>query len=132
MWISLLIALLTYFLSPTNTAAERRSALLKAGAAGALTYGVTEYTDWGKENLGPLDDSIGSIFTPPADPNAVPSDQTKAVIPGVGTGGGIWDALKGVGAPVLAGAAGLAAGSALSGYLPWIIGGVALFLLTKD
>lgn len=132
MWLSLLIALLTYFLSPNDTAAERRSALLKAGAAGAVTYGVTEYTDWGQANLGPLDDSIGAIFTPPADPNADPSDQKTATVPGIGAGGGVWDSIKNIGAPALAGVAGLAVGSSLSTYLPWILGGLALFLITKD
>lgn len=134
MLISLIIAVLTYLLSPRNTSAERRQALVNGAAAGALTYGVTEYTDWGKENLGPINDSIGGV-TAPANPTSV------VPVPGAAAGntgtGGIWDTLKAWGpagvATVSAGAGiGIGAASGSSSWVPLALLGVGAFLLLKD
>lgn len=59
MYLSLILALLTYLLSPKGTPAEQRSALLKAAAVGGATYLATEYTDWGKDISDKFDGAIG-------------------------------------------------------------------------
>lgn len=74
MYISLIIAILTYLLQ-SSRGASQSAALGSALAAGALTYGVTEYTDWGKDNLAPLDADIASAITGSVtnpDPQAIP------------------------------------------------------------
>lgn len=134
MWISLIIALLTYFMSPRDTAKERNRALLAAAGAGALTYGVTEYTEWGQENLKPLDGKISGIFT-----GGSTSDQTSATTQGDASiktgqtsGGGIWDTIKGFG-PTIAGAVGGAAiASSLPSWVLWGALGLGAYLLVKD
>lgn len=128
MGLSLIIALLAYLLSPRDTAKERRQALLNAGIAGGVTYGVTEYTDWGQENLAPLDDSIASVFTPTPDLAIAGEGTTTATIPT-----STWDTLKSYGAPALAAVAGATvAGGGLTSLLPWILGAIGVYLVLKD
>ena len=59
MWISLLLALLTYLASPKGSDSERRKALLTAAAVGGASYVATEYTDWGRDVSDQFDDLIG-------------------------------------------------------------------------
>lgn len=77
MWLTLIVMLLSYLMQPRNTAAERRRALVGSLAAGAVTYGVTEYTDWGQQNLAPIDKAIGDFVLP-----------EKSTVGASGTGGG--------------------------------------------
>lgn len=126
MWLSLIIALLTYLLSPRDTSAQRRNALVTAAAAGGVTYAVSEYTDWGQENLKPLDDTIGDFILPAKDPTATPTTTNTTA----NTNG--WDVLKDWGpTEIVAASAGVAA--VTSGNKNWLLwGGVAigaLFLL---
>lgn len=146
MWISLIIALLTYLLQNPKNAEERKKALMIAGAAGLGTYAVTNYTDWGQQNLAPLNDSIngalgfgGSSTTAGAANGGVTG---SPVIPGAATttssaGGwadGFWTTLQswgGVGTAAVIGTAGVATGVAPSWFKWALIGGAAWFVL-KD
>lgn len=118
--ISLIIFLLTYLLSASR-GAKQSEAIANGLAAGALTYGVSEYTQWGQENLQPLNDRIttavtGQVAAPnsaaPADGNAVGATQSG------------WSTLSKWGPGVLTAGAAAVAGSSLSAY---IIPGMALF-----
>lgn len=59
MWLSLLLTVLSYLLSPRDTSKERRQALLRSIAVGGASYAVTEYTDWGSQISDKFDDAIG-------------------------------------------------------------------------
>lgn len=135
MWLSLIIALLAYLLSPRDTADERRRALLGAAAAGGATYAVTEYTDWGKTNLKPLDGAIGNAILPGKDPgatNGVPGGSPVGT-GGVATGGAsVWSGLSGWVAPALAGA-GVA--GAIGTFPSWVLpvaAGLLIYFVLKD
>lgn len=62
-WLTILMSLLSFFVSKRNGASNTQ-ALLTAGLAGAGTYYVTHETDWGKTNLGAFDGVIASGTTP--------------------------------------------------------------------
>lgn len=131
MWLSLIIALITYLLSPRDTAAERQKALLTAGVAGAVTYGVENYTDWGKTNLQPIDNAIAAPFTSTPDAAATTATlgATAATTSGsTSTIGGLLGSVT----PTGLAAAGLGLG-ALTGNntLLWIGAGVLAFVALK-
>lgn len=69
--------------------------MTNAATAGLVTYGVTEYTDWGKENLAPLN----GANTYPELVNSVKDIGPVGVTAGLGLAG------------------------ALGGINPWLIGG---------
>lgn len=122
MWVALIIAVITYLLQNPGNSEERKKALLVAAGAGAVTYGVTQYTDWGQENLAPLDSSISSFVS------GNPDSSSKVTVAGgagqnaTGTttvGTGFWDTLKSWGpAGTLAVGAGA---SALAGSRNWLL-----------
>lgn len=60
-WLSILMALLTFFTSGGADKEKRASAARNALLVGSGTYAVTNHTAWGQENLGDLDG-----YTPPA------------------------------------------------------------------
>lgn len=53
-WLSILLALISYFSSSRSTPSQKKQALLTAGLVGAGTYAVSNYTTWGQANLGSL------------------------------------------------------------------------------
>jgi len=53
MW--LIISILVYLMQDTSTPEKQKKAFANAAAAGLVTYGVSEYTQWGKENLSSVD-----------------------------------------------------------------------------
>lgn len=127
MWLSLFIALLTYLLAPKNTSAERSRALLAAAGAGAITYGVQNYTDWGKENLAPLDTKIGNLIAPPKDQTV-----TGATVATPVAGSGWWDKLKDWAVPAV-GALGAASVATSIPTWAWLVGaGLLGVWLLKD
>lgn len=137
MWLSLIIALLTYLLSPKNTAAERQAALLNAAVAGGATYAVTEYTDWGKENLQPLDTKISNAILPTKTSGSTTTGGGGS-LPTVPDGtkvtetGSIWDSLSGWVAPAVAG---LGIGGLVAGIPGWALlalAGIVAYLILKD
>lgn len=134
MWISLIIAIITYLLSPKGTDAERRTALLNAAAAGGTAYVATKYTDWGQNISDRFDGAIG---IKPA-PTLTPEQQTalnKELASGIKVDGTVstptstWDKMQ-QWAPT---ALGLAAGASLGGVpiMPLMIGAGALILLSR-
>lgn len=119
MWISLIVALLAYFMSPRDTSSERKKALLTAVGAGALTYGVTEYTDWGKENLKPLDDKISGVFTGGSSgEQSSASSAEGSKVPATGDSG-VWDTINKIGVPIAAAGAGALAATSLPSWVLW-------------
>lgn len=60
MWITLILALISFFVSKKNGASTTEAALT-AAAVGAGTYYVTTQTDWGKSTLGGINDSIADL-----------------------------------------------------------------------
>lgn len=144
MWVALIMAVLTYLLQNPSNSSERKKALLTAAAVGGVTYGVTEYTDWGQENLKPLDDNINDFLgfgdgdkKTDADAKdageALGGSATGSQKPG-SSGSGFWDTLKSWGAAgtaTVTGALGLATG-ALPSWLIWVGVGAGAYLLLKD
>lgn len=57
MWASLIVALISFFLSKKSGKSDAQSAAV-AAAAGIGTYYVASETDWGKSSIGSLNDSI--------------------------------------------------------------------------
>lgn len=135
MWLALIMAVLTYLLSSRDTSTERKQALLKAAGAGAITYGITEYTDWGKENLKPLDGKISGVFSPEVktDANGNPIQNANSGKTTSGsTGSSVWDAIKGWG-PAIVGTVGAAAvASSIPSWVLWAALAAGAYLLIKD
>lgn len=125
MWLTLAITILTYLMSPRDTAQERRNALVNAAVAGGVTYGVSNYTDWGKENLAPIDARIKNTIMPTPDPSAT---VVAGATSGTGTTSSITDALKKWAVPS---AAALGVASLSSGGVNWLLvgGGVLAVVL---
>jgi len=140
-WLSILLALLTFFTSKASGASNTK-ALVTAGLAGAGSYYVTHETDWGKANLGQLDGVIitdASANSPIVDSNGNPvldESGTTMVAPIIdGVGSNITDVLKSWGgagtAAVIGTTAAASNGLFSSANLPWLLGGIALLLVMK-
>lgn len=54
-WLTILITLLTFFMSGGAEKKNRGKAIATAALAGVGTYYVTHETDWGQQTLGSLD-----------------------------------------------------------------------------
>lgn len=157
-WLSIILALLGFFLSKRNGASNTK-ALLTAGLAGAGSYYVTHETDWGKANLGALDgveqpltepllDVNGNVITgPTGNPvvgptvgSAVTTTPTGAIVPvSQGTGSGVvstvGDVLKswgGTGTAAVVGTTAVASSDNLQKYIPWILGSALALLLLRS
>lgn len=137
-WLSIIMALVSFFLAGGSDPENRAKASAVALGVGTATYGVTHYTDWGQENLGSLDGVVvegGSETTPP---NVTKPDGTTVSVgagnPASGGSTGMWSALGGaMSSPVAAGATGFLAGSLLSeSTLMWIAVGLGALLILKD
>lgn len=140
-WLSIVMALVSFFLAGGSKPENRAKAAAIGLAAGTATYGITHYTDWGKENLGSLD---GVTVSGGGETDNVkqPTVTNASGVPvnlgnnAASTNGstGLFSAIGGaLSNPVVAGATGLAAGSAMSGTtLMWIAIGLGVFLILKD
>lgn len=135
MWLSLLIALITYMASPKGTPEERRRALLASAAVGGTTYLATEYTDWGRDISDQFDDAIG---VGGSDGSAEDADGGVTVKPpvvsagGTGTGSGSTGGFSSWWPTVLgAGAAGVAVGAGAPSWLIWAGIGLTAYLILK-
>lgn len=129
-WLTILITLLTFFMSGGAEKKNRGKAIAAAALAGVGTYYTTHETDWGKQTLGSLDgvavsdanvspvvDANGNevlVSGAPVKPPVVstPTGQT------VGTG--FWDVLKSWGPAGTATVAGVG-GAALTGNTNWLL-----------
>lgn len=138
MWIYLLISLLTYLLSPRDTKAQQRNALLAAAGAGVGSYYVGTQTDWGRDIVADIDGFVfGDSATKRVNPDGTVVDATGKVINVPGSSGSTngWDVLKGWGATGTAaviGTTALATSSSLKKWLPWIAGGIGLVFLLRS
>lgn len=83
MWVSLILALISFFVSKKNGASSTEAALT-AAAVGAGTYYVTTQTDWGKSTLGGINDSIadltGTGYVDPAKDATYTPEQVKPLV----------------------------------------------------
>lgn len=137
-WLSIIMALLTFF-TTKKSGASNTTAALAAGLVGAGTYYTTHETEWGKKNLGALDGvnlsaGVKPPTTVPVADNAtgggvvLPSDKS-------GSSTGVFDVLKTWGATGTAAVIGTGAAATGSGvfdnkYVVWgVIGLAALFIL---
>lgn len=138
MWISLIIALVTYLASSKSNPEDKKKALLNAGLAGAGTAFVTSQTDWGKDvnstfnGYVGLDDSWTGFSGEGAGPDdgKVPGRITPPV--SSGSGGSIFSSLPSWAGPA---AGGVAVGAALSDVPTWVWlvgGGLLAYSLIKD
>lgn len=139
-WLSIFMAIITFFLSGGTEKKNRNKALLAAGLVGAGTYYVSHETDWGRNVLGDLD----GVVKPVTDGTNVVGSDGKPVqvegkpitVPVKPTGGssttGFWDVLQSWGPAGTAVVGGTAVG-ALTGNKWLMYGGLALlaFLLLK-
>lgn len=131
MWISLAIAILTYMLSPRDTASERRNALLRAAALGGGSYLVATNTDWGRDISNEFDGAVGLAPSPTSDITDAAVKPTAAVSGVTGTGAGLWSSLSSWGKAGVGFVAGTAASGALSSWLPLILIGGAFLVLSR-
>lgn len=136
MWLSLFIALITYLLSPKDTSAQRKRALLNAAVAGGATYALTEYTDWGQEVSNSFDGAIGVGNTVGDSEGAASTKPVSTGSAGTGTSGSsgsLWSTLTSWGAAgtaAVVGVTGAAAGDSSTNWLPiLLLAGGALLLL---
>jgi len=137
-WLSIIVTLVSFLLAGGAKKENRVKAAAIGLAAGAATYGVTHYTDWGKDNLGSID---GVVPTGSGTAVAGTTPDGKVVTPSVKdpatTGGsGFWNGVGGIiSSPVGAAATGVVAGSLFG--IPTktlIIGGLLVggFLLLRN
>lgn len=137
-WLTIIMALVSFFMAGGSKKENRGKAAAVALGVGAATYGVTHYTDWGRENLGTLDGVTvsGGNDSAVTTQNPDGSVRTPATTP---TGGisspGIWSTVGGwLSSPAGQITTG-AAGASLLGFPKWVVwGGAALgaYLLLKD
>lgn len=126
MWISLLIALLTYLMSPKGTDSQKRQALVRAGLAGGAAYAATEYTDWGRDISNRFDGAIGVKPGGSTDSDKVVNTGQK---PTTGSG------LGSIGNWVTPAIAAVGTGAVASSIPQWVIWaglGLGAYLILKD
>lgn len=162
MWITLIIMLVSYFLSKKSGASTGQAAAI-AGVAGAATYYTATETDWGKSTLGAIDDKIDGWINPTTK-TVVPSGNVRVVTDSDGnavtgvdgkplyedsanpatksadgswlntltsTAGGVLKSWGGAGTAAVIGTAGVVSSDSPQKYVPWVLGGLAVWLLLK-
>lgn len=145
--ISVIMAIIGAFLSKKNGAEDGEAALVGA-AAGLGSYYVMTETEWGKALIGQTDtewvdsgkiDADGKKIYVPKD-STVNTDANGNVV--VKSDGSWWnggsstvaDVLKDwgpAGTAAVIGTTGVAASGDIDKYLPWIIGGLVVFMVLK-
>lgn len=139
-WLSILMALLTFFGSKKSGASNTQAAIA-AGLVGAGTYYVSHETDWGKSNLGSLDGVASATAGAATVKNADGTDKIgpngvalTTPVSSSGVGSSVADVLKswgGAGTATVLGAGAVATSSNLQKYIPWVLGAGLLFLVLK-
>lgn len=144
MWISIILALISFFTSK-KSGASNSEALTNAALVGGGTYYVATQTAWGQKNLGLFDTPAGTGTggTPVLDKSGQAVIDPATGLPMVSyantqSGTGAADVLKswgGTGTAAVIGTAAVATNgdlmSSISKYLPIIIGAVAVVALTR-
>lgn len=133
MWLSLLMALITFLLSDDGTKEGRRKALLTAGAVGVGTAYVTSQTEWGQEINSDFNEMIGlddtwTGFESGTD-GSTSTPTTGATVPTTGGGGGVFSKVPPWVGAAGAGVAGAAIGSSLPSWAWWVGGGLLAYLV---
>lgn len=133
MWLSLLMALITFLLSDDGTKEGRRKALLAAGVVGLGTAYVTSQTEWGQEINGSFNETFGLDDTWTGFESGTegsPSSPTTGVtVPTTGGGGGVFSKVPPWVGAAGAGAAGVVIGSKLPSWVWWVGGGLLAYLV---
>lgn len=137
-WVSIIMALLAFFVSGGQKKENRAKALVAAGAVGLGTYYATHETDWLPRSITELDGVMPPITTPiivdeaTGRPVTVDGSQVRpTVMPlpsGATSSSGVWDTLKSWGAAGTAAVVGVGTG-AVSGNKILLFGGLALAAL---
>lgn len=137
-WLTIIMALVSFFLSKKSGASNTKAALT-AGLVGAGTYYVSHETDWGQANLGSLDGVTPStgdttMTTDPATGTAIKIPVNDSAGTAAGGLAGVLTQWGATGTATVIGATGAATGSGVfksKWFWPAVIGLGALFLL-KD
>lgn len=142
-WLTIILALLSFFVSK-RSGASNTGALLTAGLVGGAAYYTSHSTDWGKANLGSLDgvppldkpllDSTGKVVTDPEGNTVMGNATGKLAATATTPSTGVFDVLKSWGATGTAAVIGTAAvvgTGSLTKYFPWLLAAGAAYLLLK-
>ena len=137
MWLSLLLALITFLMSDDGTKEGRRKALLTAGAVGAGSAYVTSQTDWGQQINGDFNEFIGLDDTwtgLASDASGSPSSPTTGVaVPTAPRGdGGVFSNVPTWMSTAGAGIAGAMVGAKLPSWVWWVVGGLLIYLVFDE
>lgn len=153
-WFSIIMALISFLLTKKKTG-DTTKALAAGALVGLGSYYVSHNTDWGRANLGSLDGVPQSIALRDKSGNPILKDGQQVYVPAGSTVltnpngtvkldasgtpnivGATADVLKswgGTGTAAVIGTTTLAtSSSSLSKYLPWVLAGGALLLLTRS
>lgn len=140
-WLSLLMALISYFTTKKKTNGNTAAALGAAALVGAGTYYVTHETEWGSENLGFLDGVTDATSATVSDgsgnvPSAV-GGSVKVPTQQAGTTG-FWDSTTDVlkswgptGTAAVIGTTALATSSNKNSIVWWAAIGLGAYLILK-
>lgn len=145
-WLTIFITLLTFFAAGGSNKEKRGKAAALALGAGAATYGVTHYTDWGKETLGAIDGVEMGVSTSgkttivdrtgSTEPSTKNEDGSKGSVSTAGNSG-FWNAISGalsspLGSMAVGGAAGAIIGSTVPNWVVLAAIGLGAYLILKD
>lgn len=140
-WLSIFMAIVTFFLSGGAEKKNRNKALLAAGLVGAGTYYASHETDWGTRTLGEFDGVVQSptdgspVVNENGDPVSVAGAQVT--VPVKPTGGssttGFWETLQAWGAAGTATVVGTGAAVATGNtkWLLWAAAAVVAIMILK-
>lgn len=140
-WLSILMFLVTFFLSGGDEKKNRNKALVNAGLVAAGTYYTTHETDWGQRTLGEFD---GVVQTPTdsspvvdADGKPVSVAGSQVTVPvkpsGESSTTGFWKTLQAWGATGTAAVVGTGAAVATGNtkWLLWAAAAIAAVMILK-
>lgn len=153
-WFSIIMALISFLLTKKKTG-DTTKALAAGALVGLGSYYVSHETDWGRANLGSLDgvapstalvDGNGNPVLKGGQPVYVPAGSTVALNPDgtvklgasgspsvIGATADVLKSWGGTGTAAVIGTTAVAASSSsLTKYLPWLLAGGALLLLTRS
>lgn len=135
MWASLIIALLSFFITKKSGSSDT-SAMVTAGLAGAGSYYVATETEWGQENLSWFEDSTESPTTSAtaeldSEGNPVKDSNGNVVYKMIDGTADVLKSWGGTGTAAVVGTTALAANSSLQKYLPWVLLGLGVYMVVK-
>lgn len=136
-WLTIIMALLSFFASKKSGASNTKAALT-AGLVGAGTYFVSHETDWGRTNLGALDGvDLGAAGSAVVTPGGNATDGSAPTTTTQTPSTGIFDVLRSWGATGTAAVIGTGAAATGSGvfsnkYVVWGLLGLGAFLILRN